>query len=101
MSRAIMIILPDDTAARMDAIATELGRNITELAECAVGESALDYFRSRPVDQDPARQRKQVRDALRTAEEFMSGFEDDDLQSGMGQKLTLVRTALTETEARS
>jgi hypothetical protein len=31
----------------------------------------------------------------------MSGFEDDDLQSGMGQKLTLVRTALTETEARS
>lgn len=60
MSRIITIHLPDDTEARMDAIARELGRSIEELAECAVAESALDYFRSRPVDQDPARQRKKV-----------------------------------------
>lgn len=58
MSRTITINLPDDTAVRMDAIATELGRDVTELAENAVAESALDYFRSRPVDQDPARQAK-------------------------------------------
>lgn len=60
MSRILTIHLPDDTEARMEAIARELGRNICELAECAVAESALDYFRGRPTDQDPARQRKSV-----------------------------------------
>lgn len=60
MSRILTIHLPDDTEARMEAIAAELGRNIAELAECAVAESALDYFRSRPADQDPAARRKRV-----------------------------------------
>ena len=55
MSRILTIHLPDDTEARMEAIAAELGRNIAELAECA-----LDYFRGRPADQDPAAQRKRV-----------------------------------------
>lgn len=55
MSRAITVNLPDATEKRLAAIAAELGRDPTELAECAIAEAALDYFRSRPVEQDPAR----------------------------------------------
>ena len=55
MSRSITIHMPDETEKRMDAVARELGRDVNELAECAVAESALDYFRGRPQSADPAR----------------------------------------------
>jgi predicted transcriptional regulator len=55
MSRVISIHLPEATAARLEAIAAELDRPVSELVECAAAESALDYFRSRPIDQDPGK----------------------------------------------
>lgn len=59
MSRSITIHLPDDTERRLDAAARELGRDATELAECAVAESVLDYFRHNP-EADPARRPRLV-----------------------------------------
>ena len=39
-------------------------------------------------------------DALLIAEEFMSGFEDDDVQIGMGIKLAIIRAAITKAKGR-
>ena len=33
-------------------------------------------------------------DALQIAEDFMSGFEDDEMQTGMGIKLAIIRAAI-------
>lgn len=35
--------------------------------------------------------------ALKIAEEFITGFEDDETQEGIGEKLAAIRTAITET----
>lgn len=50
----LAIYLDAETEARLKAIAEETGRKVEELAECAVSESALDYFRNNPKT-DPAR----------------------------------------------
>ncbi len=52
---ALTIHLDNATEQRLRAIADELRRDVHELAESAVAEAALDYFRSRPMDADPAR----------------------------------------------
>ncbi|WP_164762637.1 MULTISPECIES: hypothetical protein [unclassified Mesorhizobium] len=39
----------------MRSISTEKGRSIEELAERAVSEAALDYFRLAPLASDPGR----------------------------------------------
>lgn len=48
---AILHVYVDDaTSARLAAIAREEGRSQTALAEAAVSEAALNYFRFRRVD---------------------------------------------------
>ncbi|MFA7278612.1 MAG: hypothetical protein WC100_00790 [Sterolibacterium sp.] len=37
-------------------------------------------------------------DALRIAEQFMAGFEDDDAQIGMGIQLAIIRAAIAKVE---
>jgi len=47
---AITVLLDDKTLARMRVIASETGRAMEELAEAAVSEAALEYFRHRKDD---------------------------------------------------
>lgn len=51
----LSVYIDEKTAARMRSIAAEKGRSVEELAECAVSEAALDYFRLGPVASDPGR----------------------------------------------
>jgi hypothetical protein len=51
----ISVYVDEQTAARMKSIAAEKGRSIEDLAECAVSEAALDYFRHAPLSSDPGR----------------------------------------------
>ncbi len=51
----LSVYVDEKTAARMRAISAEKGRSVEELAECAVSEAALDYFRLAPVASDPGR----------------------------------------------
>lgn len=51
----ISVYVDELTAARMKAISTEKGRTIEDLAECAVAEAALDYYRLAPAASDPGR----------------------------------------------
>ncbi|MBZ9683278.1 hypothetical protein LB531_21710 [Mesorhizobium sp. CO1-1-2] len=51
----ISVYVDEKTAARMRAISAEKGRSVEELAECAVSEAALDYFRLAPLNSDPGR----------------------------------------------
>jgi len=37
--------------------------------------------------------------ALKVAEDFMAGFEDDEVQDGINEKLKLIRCAIQEAEA--
>jgi hypothetical protein len=53
MSGLIRVFIDGDTAKRLAIIAHETGREVAELAESAVSEAALEYFRSR--NDDPAR----------------------------------------------
>ena len=46
----LSVYVDEKTAARMRAISAEKGRSIEDLAECAVAEAALDYFRLAPSD---------------------------------------------------
>ena len=39
--------------------------------------------------------------AARTAERFMAGFEDDEMQHGINENLALIRSAIEEAERRS
>lgn len=39
--------------------------------------------------------------ALRSAESFISGFEGDELQEGVREKLTMIRAAIIKAEGRS
>lgn len=48
---AVMHVFVDDvTAARLAAIARELGRTQTDLAETAIAEAALGHFQGREFD---------------------------------------------------
>ncbi|RWG55876.1 MAG: hypothetical protein EOQ64_15540 [Mesorhizobium sp.] len=51
----ISVYVDELTAARMRAISAEKGRSVEDLAECAVSEAALDYFRLAPTGSDPGR----------------------------------------------
>lgn len=51
---SITIHLDDNTEARLRVICEELQRDVSELAECAVAEAALNFFRGRSIEQDPA-----------------------------------------------
>lgn len=51
----LSVYIDEKTAARMRSIAAEKGRSVEELAECAVSEAALDYFRLAPLNSDPGR----------------------------------------------
>ncbi|MER9375941.1 hypothetical protein [Mesorhizobium sp. M0491] len=51
----LSVYIDERTAARMRSIAAEKGRSIEDLAECAVSEAALDYFRLAPLASDPGR----------------------------------------------
>lgn len=42
------------TEARLRKASEEMARDVHDLAECAVAEAVLNYFRNRPGD-DPAR----------------------------------------------
>ncbi len=50
------IHIDDATERRLQVIAHELRREVRELAECAVAEAALEFFRGRPIKEDPAHQ---------------------------------------------
>jgi predicted transcriptional regulator len=67
MSRILSIVLDDATEKRLQAIAgerfnqhhageLERERQLCELAESAVSEAALDWFRDRGFADDPARE---------------------------------------------
>lgn len=57
MSGSIFQIYVDEiTLRRLKATATELDRDVTELAESAVSEAALDHWRGR--NDDPAKEPK-------------------------------------------
>lgn len=47
------VYVSEETMARLERCASELGRDPDELAECAVAEAALAAFRNRP-ENDPA-----------------------------------------------
>lgn len=51
---SLTIHIDDVTESRLRTIAAELQRDVHDLAECAVAEAVLDYFRGRPSEQDPA-----------------------------------------------
>lgn len=59
---------------------------------------------NRPTETTPARQPRphliaaadEMLDALRIAEDFMSGFEGDELQDGIDVKLATIRSALAK-----
>lgn len=53
MARVLTILVDDDTEARLLAIASELGRDVDELAAAAVSETALDHFRKGDFARDP------------------------------------------------
>ncbi|AZO61721.1 MAG: hypothetical protein E5X23_09755 [Mesorhizobium sp.] len=55
MMPIISVYVDEMTAARMKAISAEKGRSVEDLAECAVSEAALNYFRLAPADSDPGR----------------------------------------------
>jgi len=42
---------------------------------------------------------RQLLSALKLAEDFLAGFEDDECQEGMGYKLNHIRTAIEKAEA--
>lgn len=48
MSTLITIYIDDATEARMRVIAVELDRKVEDLAETAISEAALSYFRHDP-----------------------------------------------------
>ena len=50
---ALTIHIEDKTNARLRKASEELARDVHDLAECAVAEAVLDYFRHRR--DDPAR----------------------------------------------
>ncbi len=52
----ILIHIDDVTERRLQQIARELRREVRELAESAVAEAALEFFRGRPTSEDPAHQ---------------------------------------------
>lgn len=52
---ALTIHIDEATERRLRAIAEELHRNVHELAESAVAEAALSYFRSSPISASPGR----------------------------------------------
>ena len=45
MSKVIRAYLDDETERRMEQIATESGRSVEALAESAIEEAALQYFK--------------------------------------------------------
>ncbi|MFK0338744.1 hypothetical protein ACIQT7_15865 [Agrobacterium deltaense] len=53
---SLTIYIDETTEARLRRASEEMGRDVHELAECAVSEAVLEYFRGRPVSEDPARQ---------------------------------------------
>ena len=53
MSQTITVYIDDDTEKRLDLITNETQRAVSELAEAAISEEALKYFRGRK--DDPAR----------------------------------------------
>lgn len=55
---AISIHIDEATELRLRAIADELQRDVHELAESAVAEAALDFFRARHLSADPARHQR-------------------------------------------
>ncbi|KUE88912.1 hypothetical protein ASL20_09835 [Cupriavidus necator] len=40
----------------------------------------------------------ELRDALKLAEEFVAGFENDDCQIGIGIKLAIIRSAIAKAD---
>ena len=56
MNRIIQVYLVSDTVKRLTAIGDERGDTIESLAEAAISEAALDYFRGR--SDDPAKKGK-------------------------------------------
>lgn len=46
----VSVYVDEATERRMLKIAAEKQRSVQDLAECAVSEAALDYFRRRPDD---------------------------------------------------
>lgn len=51
---ALTIHIDPSTEARLRKASEEMARDVHDLAECALAEAVLDYFRHRPGD-DPAR----------------------------------------------
>jgi predicted transcriptional regulator len=51
---ALTIHIDDKTEARLRKASEEMARDVHDLAECAVAEAVLDYFRHRR--DDPARE---------------------------------------------
>ncbi|WP_430442277.1 hypothetical protein [Shinella sp.] len=52
--------------------------------------------RSASLNPPPPSGRERVLDALQRAERFMSGFEDDPLQEGIGDDLGAIRSAIAD-----
>lgn len=53
---SLTIHINETTEARLRRASEEMGRDVHDLAECAVSEAVLAYFRGRPVAEDPAHQ---------------------------------------------
>lgn len=58
----ITIYLDPETEARLRQISTDLDRKVEDLAETAIAETALAYFRDNEPGRDPARK---IREAAR------------------------------------
>jgi predicted transcriptional regulator len=61
MGRIVQVYIDDDGEARLDKIAAETGRTFESLVESAAEEAALDYFRHRPLADDPAKASRERR----------------------------------------
>lgn len=54
MNRILSVYITAETSARLEKLSREMGRTVEDLADSSVSEAALNAFRGRPRQDDPA-----------------------------------------------
>ena len=76
----------------------------SELVRGATAPRLSTKERIRMLDEINRREAEEavdISEALKIAEEFMSGFEGDEMQEGISEKLALIRAALKKSQSQN